>query len=223
MNKTKILVLAAHFDDELLGCGGYLHALSSRPDIETHVAIVASLRKTNGAYDFDLTHQLTLESIKVKERLGIDHYYFGKLLDEELYLKFADVRHFVEKLRDDIQPDLIYVQNPTDINQDHKTLFEAAKIAFRIGSYDKSFQLYTYEVPSSTDQGYESFAPTSWVAIPRASIQAKAEAMNLYSSEVTYQRSPEGIEIYAQFRGLQCRAPFAEAFRLIQSREELDI
>ena len=217
----RVLVIACHFDDEVLGCGGVLHSLSQREDVETYVHILCD-RKRNGLFDEELTRKLQEQSKEVQKILGVTEYIYSMLPDEELHEYFIDVRQQVEKVRDDIQPDIIFVQHPGDINQDHRTAFEAAKIAYRVGRYDKPFKMFTYEVLSSTTQGYEPFHPTWFYELTMGDVQAKIDAMHQYESEYGGERSYEGIMALATHRGLQCNShSFAEAFHFIQGKGEL--
>lgn len=219
MSKTrKILVLASHPDDEVLGVGATIKKLSEL-GAEVHVAIVASARKTNGKYNRELTWQLKRQTEDVQKILGIHAYHFLDLGDEELHEHFGDVRRSVERLRDEIKPDVIFVHNPTDINQDHRTVYEAARIAFRVAGYRKNFELLTYEVLSSTDQGYAPFDPNLWVWVSHYHVQAKAEAMHQYTSEVTTARSGAAIEALATVRGAQSGFDNAEAFRVVLAKQ----
>lgn len=216
--RQKVLVLAAHPDDELLGCGGLLHHYSNTPDIETHVAIIASRRKRDGQYDQDLSEQLRSQALDVKTVLGVDEYHFADLPDETLQEQFAELRQYVEHLRNTLNPDVIFVHGPNDINQDHHALFQAAKIAFRLQRMNRPFELYTYEVLSSTDQGYHPFHPNLFVPLTWDDVDAKGRAMKLYTSEVNDARSYEGISHQARVRGIQSGTMYAEAFRLEQAR-----
>jgi LmbE family N-acetylglucosaminyl deacetylase len=219
ISMRKVLVLACHPDDELLGCGGLLHSLSSAEDVETHVAIIAGARKVNGETSEVLSQKLRDQAEDVKEILGYDvmHYYYEE--DEELYLNFKRVRHIVEELRDSIKPDLIFTHNPTDINQDHKAVFEASKIAFRPGRYEKPFKMYTYEVLSSTDQGYEPFDPNTFIELKWEDIDAKGRGMKKYTSELSDARAYDPIMFQARNRGTQSGYIFAEAYKLIWGKQ----
>lgn len=216
-NKT-VLVLGAHPDDELLGCGGTLHRFSQDPELTTHAALIATARKTGGVYDKNLSDDLRSQAREVQGLLGVDHYHFADLPDEELHTHFAEVRQYVEDLRDRIQPDYIFVHGPNDINQDHDTLYRAAKIAFRLQKISKPFELYTYEVLSSTDQGYAPFAPNLFMELTWLDMDVKGRAMKCYESEVSDARSYEGIMSQGRQRGIQSGNFFAEAFRLEQGR-----
>lgn len=217
----RVLVIACHPDDEVLGCGGVLHSLSQREDVETYVHILCD-RKLHNRFNEELTRKLQEQSKEVQKILGVTNYIYSMLPDEELHEHFIDVRQQVEKARDDIQPDIIFVHHPGDINQDHQTAFKAAKIAYRVGRYDKPFKMFTYEVLSSTTQGYEPFHPTWFYELTHADIQAKIQAMRVYESEYGGERSYEGIMALATHRALQGGVhEFAEAFHVVQGKGEL--
>jgi len=213
----KLLVIAPHYDDEALGCGGMLNRLSSS-GAEIHVAVMTGKRKTKGLYDNELSNTLRRQSETVKDILGIKKYHIYNLEDEELYQDFSSVRHAIEGIRDEVCPDAILIPGIHDLNQDHVTVHEASMIAFRPATYRRSFNLLAYEVVSATDQSLIPFKPNSFFECSGMNIKAKVTAMEAYLSECYGSRDAHGIISIAKYRGIQSGYEYAEAYQLLISK-----
>ncbi len=215
----KILVIAAHPDDEVLGCGGMMKKHSTRGD-EVFVLIL-----TNGStvrYGDKMTETLQENAESCGKILGVKDTYFRNLPEQKLDgIPLLDIIQEIEKVIDEVKPDIIYTTHKGDINQDHRAVFEATMIAVRpVNKFVK--EIYSYEIISSTEWGnpFEeiAFLPNVFMNIEQE-VEDKISAFKKYESQVNqwpHSRSEKGVRTLAQYRGMQSNMPYAEAFVLIR-------
>jgi len=212
---VKVLVFAAHPDDEVLGVGGTIAKHVDAGDVVT-ICILCEGREFNTLKD----NALSASSI-----LGIKDEYFVKLPDQQLdRLPLVDVIKATEKYVSDIKPDIVYTHHRGDINRDHQIVFEASMVATRTISKHVVSRILCYEVPSSTEQGCHSvgsaFLPNVFVDIT-PTLERKIQAMRQYKGEMRYYphpRSGKALIALAEYRGSQSGFRAAEAFMLVRQR-----
>lgn len=211
----RILVFAAHPDDETLGCGGTILSHVNRGD-EVYICIV-----TNAIKSFNLTQEearkrredaeRSCNSLSSKKTFFLDQP--SVLLDTVPLLDL--VKQFTEIVTE-VKPDIIYTHFENDLNQDHRIVNRATLIASRSNEIK---EIYFYEIPSTTNHVLgivNQFAPNTFVDISEH-LDKKLEILSGYESEMKEYpdpRSLEGIKLYAKFRGLMCNLTAAEAFVL---------
>ena len=207
MNKEKILIIAPHADDEVLGCGGLISKKYVNSDI--HIVVVCnrvekqedkhSCSKLAGAYNL--------------------RYYFLDYEDE--YLDTVPIPQLVKRIEQyylSILPDSVYIPFYGDINNDHSVVYRACTIAFRRIQLNHPKELFCYEVPSSTTQGIITFTPNTYIALDINNVIQKYKMLSSFKKEVRNYpnpRSKRGITTYARFRGMECNKKYAEAFNCI--------
>lgn len=215
---NRVLVIAAHPDDELLGCGGTLIRHADRGDEIQSIIMCEgeSLRYKNQKVN---QHKATVEAAKV---IGISKTNRFDFPDQRLD-KFSLIELItpIEKVVNDFRPEIVYVQFGGDINRDHALTFEAASIALR-PTTESVKKIYTFYTVGSTElKAPMVFQPNTWIDI-EDQIERKIEAFSCYESEVReypHPRSLEGIRNIAAFFGNQCCMKFAEAYMLTRSIE----
>jgi len=206
----KVLVVAAHPDDELLGVGGTVakHALAGD---EVYSAIMCegeSLR-----YKKDVGQNTAIEN--AASVLGVKKVFKLGFPDQKLdTFSLVDIITPLEKISEEIKPNIIYCQFGGDINKDHKILFEAASVAFRpLDPWIEEF--YAYYTVSSTEWGFpRTFVPDTWIEISDT-LEQKIKAFEEYQSEMRqypHPRSSDALRYCAHFWGNQCHMDAAEAF-----------
>lgn len=217
--KKKILIIAPHPDDEVLGCGGIMKKYTK----EGHSVFVLIL--TNGSsvrYGDKMIDTLQKEALSCNEILGVEKVIFKDLPEQKLDgLPVIDIVKEIEAVVDDLKPEVVYTPHKGDINQDHGAIFNATMIAIR--SMNKYVQeIYCYETLSSTEWGNPSqekaFLPNVFVNIENE-IEDKIIAMKKYESQMRewpHSRSEEGIRTLAKYRGMQANLDLAESFILIR-------
>ncbi len=203
---SKILILAPHTDDGELGCGGSISKFITEGHEIFYVAFSICTRSLPPEMD---PQTLAIEVSKATSILGIKK--------ENLILFDFDVRKFKEfrqdileemiKLKNSINPDIVFVPSPTDIHQDHQVISEEGLRAFKTSS------VLGYEMPWNN----VTFNTRSFVRLDKNQLEKKIQSLNEYKSQSnrTY-LSSEFILSLALVRGVQIGHKYAEAFEVIR-------
>lgn len=221
----RVLVVAAHPDDEVLGCGGTIAMLASMGK-EIYVLVLGGVTTSRykekqdeefwkGEAFKDETRRATavLDSVFLKK--------FGFLDNRFDTIPLLDIIKVVENVKSEVEPDLILTHDYADLNVDHKLTHQAVITAFRPDIKYNRFRIMTFEILSSTewqDQNMITFHPNCYVDITEY-IHKKIEAMRCYQSELKkypHPRSIDGIEYLARKRGMEVCLQYAEAFRIVR-------
>lgn len=222
----RILVVVAHPDDEVLGCGGTL-ARAKSLGAEVAVQFLGegiSARFPFGQYDDPEFHQQTRVRIdgakKALNALGISDFEFGTRLCGQFdsYPLISIVKDIERKL-ESYKPDILLTHNPSEVNIDHRLTYEAVEVACRPTRDFIPDEIYTFEIPCSGSWTFEStFRPNVFVDISEH-WDTKLKAWSCYDGEARpfpFPRSVEGLKTIAQYRGLMSNLKMAEAFRLVR-------
>jgi len=211
----RILVLAPHGDDEVLGCGATIAKHIESSDIVT----VALIRNS---YDERSKIQLR-DAVKSSKILGVHSLRFLNLNEQELHNINNNLIDKLEKLIYEIKPDTIYSTFYGDLHQDHRKLFEALNSAARIWSKHRVDNIFLYQTISSTDQGIlkniQPFVPNYFVPLKERHIKIKANALQCYTQEIrdsNHPRSVQNIIDNAKILGREIKEDYAEAFVAIR-------
>ena len=211
----RILVIAAHPDDEVLGCGGTI-ALHARAGSEVYAAIACegeSLRYGPGGAGQAEHMQRAADTLGVRavRLLGFP----DQRLDT---ITLTDIIAPLEQVVRELRPDVVYCQYGGDVNRDHELLFKAALVATRPTEYCIG-AVYAFDTASSTEWAYpRSFVPDTWVDISET-LETKIAAMACYESEVRpypHPRSLEALRNRARAWGNQTCLEAAEVFLTVR-------
>lgn len=220
----RVLVIAPHMDDEVLGMGGTIARHVAEGD-EVYVCFVAH-RIYERKYDEEKNRVEIQCALKAKEVLGYKEAEFFNLNDERLDACIQDILIPLEAYINKVKPDIVYVNHRGDNHQDHKAVFQAAMVALRPSATPGIKKILCYEVPSSTEQSPPfsdlAFMPNRYVNIERY-LKAKVNALHCYQTEkreFPHPRSDKGLEILAMKRGSEIGFKAAEAFVIIRSKME---
>jgi LmbE family N-acetylglucosaminyl deacetylase len=209
------LAIAAHPDDEVLGCGGVL-ALHARAGDPVTIVIVCegeSHRYGPGGVD-QASHIL-----RAAGQLGVRDVRHLRFQDQALdTLRLTELITPLEKVVREVRPRVVYCQYGGDLNRDHQLLFQASLVAAR--PTDPFIDaVYAYYTASSTEWAYpRTFVPDTWVDISET-LPAKLEALACYVSEVRdypHPRSVKGLEYSARAFGSQVCLEAAEVFMTVR-------
>jgi LmbE family N-acetylglucosaminyl deacetylase len=208
----RILVVAAHPDDEILGCGGTMARLA-REGHEVRAAILAEGMSSRYAHRED-----------ADGKVGARESVLCKLPDNRLdTVPLLEVVKLVEELVARFRPEVIYTHHPGDLNVDHGVVHRAVLTATRPVAGQCVSEIYAFEVPSSTEWAFQrlepSFRPSVFVDITET-LETKIEAMACYDTETRkfpHPRSPEALRAIATRWGSVVGLPAVEAFELIRS------
>ena len=207
----RVLVIAAHPDDEILGCGGTV-ALHARVGDEVTALIACegeSLRYGPAGVGQPEHMRRAARTLGLKESRSLG--FTDQRLDTRSLL---DVIAPLEQAVRELRPAVVYCQFGGDANRDHELLFRAALVATRpIEPYIEA--VYAFDTASSTEWGYpRSFVPDTWVDISET-LEQKIAAMACYESEVRpypHPRSLDALRHRAHAWGNQCCIDAAEVF-----------
>ena len=203
----KILIIASHPDDEVLGCGGTI-AKHIQMGHEVNVLILSQGRITD-----------IKEISNASKELGVNTYFISNLRAQHFeMMPQSEIADIITLHLKNIKPDIVYTHSNNDLNKDHKVVYEATMVATRPTTDYAPTQIYAYEVQGSNLQPTQ-FNPTHYVNI-QTTIDTKIKAMECYVGEINKYPQPRsigGILIYAEFRGLECGMHYAEAFETIRT------
>jgi len=213
----KVLVIAPHPDDEVLGCGGTIAKHAKQGD-DVYLCIVTKAYTPDWSEEF--LENRPEEIGKANKILGIKATYFLDYPTVKLdTIPQKELIEAISKVVYEVKPDILYIPHKGDLNKDHRLVFESCLVATRPLNH-KVRKILSYETLSETEWGQliEPFIPSVYVDIS-GTFQKKIEAMKVYSSELmTYPhpRSLEIIEALSKKRGSEVGVNFAEAFILIR-------
>lgn len=220
----KVLVIAPHMDDEVLGCGGTISKHIESGDA-LFVCFIAH-RIYNHKFDREKNEVEKKHANKAKGILGYEEAVFFELNDERLDACIQDTLIPLEKYSLKIKPDIVYLPFRGDNHQDHRAVFDAARVALRPSATPFIKRIYMYEVPSSTEQSppliENVFMPNYYVNISKY-IEKKIEAFKSYETEkrdYPHPRSDEALRVLAQKRGVEIGFKYAEAFVILRGKWE---
>jgi LmbE family N-acetylglucosaminyl deacetylase len=219
------LVVAAHPDDEVLGCGATIARLSHE-GWKVHVLIVAegvTSRESKRDVDAKLIDLSALakcaqEANKILGTASVD---LLSLPDNRMdSIQLLDVVKIVEEYVYKYKPSLLFTHHAGDVNIDHRVLHDAVIAASRPQPEHAVKELLFFEVPSSTEWRPEAsgiyFKPNYFYDVS-AYISKKIAALSEYSHEIRnfpHPRSLDAVNHLASWRGASVGCKAAEAFML---------
>lgn len=222
---NKVMFVAVHADDETLGCGGTILKHKAHGD-EIYWLLLTGPTK-NHPYHF--TDEHIVERAKRVNRVA-DAYKFNGVhylgLPTQL-LHALDLREIIQRVDaviKEVQPNIIYMMNSSDVHSDHRVAFDAVYACTK--SFRKPFieQILMLEALSETEFALAtqstSFCPNVYVDVTPY-IDRKLEIMQMYQTEVMqepYPRSLSSIKALARVRGSRAGVMYAEAFQLLYER-----
>jgi N-acetylglucosamine malate deacetylase 1 len=212
--RRRALVLVAHADDETLGCGGTIAKLVKGGGWDVDVVILGDgIVRTRVGEQNNRGDAAAACSV-----LGVAPPRFLDFPDQKFdTVPMAELANAVLALG--LQPDLILTHADTDLNRDHRLTLEVAKIVGRPRA--KPVSLLGCEIPNTTFWNGGQFPGTYFVDIT-AELDTKIEAFARYANELQPYPHPwsrDGLRLLAQYHGMQCGFPYAEAFTVIRGYE----
>ncbi len=221
-----VLVIAAHPDDEALGCGGTVARLAAEGAAVSVLILATGL--TSRA-DFDPVRDA--DRLRVhRERaqragalLGAREVNFGGFPDQRMdTVPLLEITQTIEREIARVRPETVFTQHGGDLNMDHAITFRATLTATRPMAGGGVKRVYAYEIPSSTEWAFQQFAPHF---VPQvffdisATLETKIAAMQVYESETRafpHPRAPESLRAIAARWGSAVGVRAAEAFCVVR-------
>lgn len=216
----KVLIIAPHPDDEIIGVGG---TIAKRAAAGDEVTVCVVTKGTEPIFNNDFVEQGRSECRKADKMLGVKKTIFldfpAVMLETVPRYEFNGA--FI-KLLQDVQPDEVYIPHRGDMQIDHQMVVDAAMVALRPrGNYSVK-RIYAYETLSETGWNIPNvqneFIPTVYENITDY-LAIKLNAMKTFQSqlgEFPAARSIGAIDALAKFRGATISKTAAEAFQLIR-------
>jgi LmbE family N-acetylglucosaminyl deacetylase len=215
---NKVIVIAPHADDEILGCGG---TIAKHIDELDDVFVIIATNASIGApelFSRNSVNETRLEAINAHKFLGIKETFFLEFPAPALnaFPEFK-ISLALGEIFQKIQPTHLYLPHPGDLHQDHKAIYRAGIVAARPLGDMILRNIYIYETLSETEwapMNEVGFRPNCFVDISRF-FDKKIGAMNWYKSQLKdfpHSRSIKTIEALATLRGSTVGINRAEAF-----------
>jgi LmbE family N-acetylglucosaminyl deacetylase len=217
-----VLVIAAHPDDETLGCGGTLLKHVSAGDEVSWLVVTQAHEPQWPSETIDLKAE---EVERVASAYGFARYerlgFPSSRLDVTPRAQLIDA---IARVIEQCRPSVVYVVHAGDVHGDHADVFDATLVvlkAFRMRTLGTR-RVLAYETLSSTDAAPPApervFMPTVFSDMTDF-LERKLEIMALYESEAQADplpRGPSAIRALARLRGATIGVEYAEAFRLVR-------
>lgn len=216
----RVLIIAPHPDDEVLGCGGNIKRMTNE-GIEVFVVIVT--RGKAGMFSEERILNVRSEARNAHKILGISETVFfdfpAPYLDQ---VSLADISIAISEVLQNYGIDTVYLPHFGDLHNDHKVTFSAGLVACRPLQGTRVKNIYSYETLSETEWAApfsdNAFVPTRFVNITDF-IDAKLDAMKCYKSQIKEfpnSRSFVSIKALAQLRGSTVGFHYAESFMIVR-------
>ena len=220
----KILIIAAHPDDEVLGCGGTITRLIK----EGHEAYTLVLgegitsrddRREREKREAEIT-QLNKQIHEANAVIGIKEVFPYDFPDNRFdSVPLLDIVKVIETIKNKIKPGIVFTHAEQDLNIDHQITYRAVLTAVRPIAEETVKEIYSFEVLSSTEWNFPiRFSPDVFFDISET-IDVKLAAMEKYRSELReypHPRSLKGIRLNAEHWGMKTGLKYAEAFKLVR-------
>ena len=225
--KKDILIIAAHPDDDILGCGGFIAKYKNKVNIriifiaegsscrfpslvENSNAIQETIKKRNG---------YAKDALKI---LGVNNIFFYNLPCGRLdSIPIIEINKIIENELDSFKPDVVMTHSENDTNNDHRIVYRSSLMATRPGAFKNLKTVMSYEVISSSEWNFSSaFIPNHFESLSLKQVNLKWNALMCFKSEIgeyPHPRSEIGIQTLAQYRGMQSGYKYAEAFKIIRN------
>ncbi len=224
---NRVLIVAAHPDDEILGCGGFIAKHRARCSIK----VVFLAEGITARYPADQVTSpeavkgvasRTACAIKALETLGIEDMTFHDLVCGRLdQVPILDINKIIEGELAQYRPDVVFTHPGHDVNNDHAIVYRSMLMATRPGGLHQIPTVFCFETLSSTEWNFGApFAPNHYEVISEQQLELKCKALECYESEIRaypHSRSREGLETLARFRGIQAGHAYAEAYQLFRT------
>jgi len=232
----KVLVIAAHPDDEVLGMGGTIKKYTKSKN-KVKIVILSTGIFARRSQNFKNSIKYKIKN-NVKEKmikqtkilreqtkqaakiLGVKDIEFFDFPDNEMdTISNLEITKTIEGIIKKFNPSVIYTHSPVDVNVDHRMIFHATLTATRPKKGNSVEKVYSFEIPSSSEWNFsETFNANTFVDIEKE-LSYKIKAMQKYKSEIEkfpHPRSPKALESIAQRWGTVSGFNAAEGFVLVR-------
>lgn len=224
-NNRRILIVAAHPDDEVLGCGATTAKHVRGGDTVWTLILgegITSRQELTSSKKQRPLKELKDNAQKSNAILGVEKLVMRSFPDNAFdSVPRIKIVHAIENIIKQLRPNLIYTHSSTDLNVDHQITSESVKTACRPLPGATTTEILSFEVPSSTEWRFDvshSFHANVFVNVSKF-IELKIQALKVYRGEIRHfphPRSAEYLRALAAVRGGQVGLEAAEAFSLVR-------
>jgi len=220
--KASVLVVAAHPDDEVLGCGGTIARHRKQGDVVSILIMADGVgSRAENAESSTAASERQQCARRANTILGVDDLTLLSYPDNRMdSVALLDIVQDIEREMERSKPSIVYTHHAGDVNIDHRRVHDAVIAACRPLSVCSVRQLLFFETPSSTEWSSPAsrpiFAPNWFVDISN-DLVLKLEALAAYGPELRdfpHPRSLAAVEYLARWRGASAGLAAAEAFEL---------
>lgn len=229
LDNKRVLIIAAHPDDEVLGCGGLIAQQRNR----TEFSCLFLAEGISARYSKDKQESKEcLGEIKYRNDCALRALSFLNILNFKFinykcgglnHLPIIEINHVIEESINIFKPQIVITHSNLDCNNDHRIVSRSVDMATRPTRNNSIQQLLHFEIQSSTELNYQNpFTPNLFIELSQKSLDQKIEAMQLYDREFKndiFARSPSALEVLARFRGIQSGYKYSEAFKIVRQFE----
>ena len=212
----RIVVIAPHNDDEIIGVGGTMAKYVK----QGHEVIVCEV--TAGDLNNEMVQLQKREAIASHELMGVKTHFMDLPVVGLKEMKTTEINGAFQKTMLELAPDIVFIPHKGDMHIDHRATIEAAMVALRPVTFPGLKAIYAYETLSETDWNTPSvdnaFIPTMFVDITDE-IDIKLKAMECHKTQLIdypHPRSLEAMRALAMHRGCTVCREYAEAFMVIR-------
>jgi LmbE family N-acetylglucosaminyl deacetylase len=228
---NRVLIIAAHPDDDILGCAGLL---SKNRNTGKEFRVIFIAEGTSCRFSSEVINSIEVkDEILKRNNFGIDALKFLGVNDYRFFdlpcgrldtIPIIEINKIIESEITEFQPDTIFTHSEHDTNNDHRIVNRSTMMATRPIPGRLVDKIFSYEILSSSEWNFGSkfFEPNYFVELSEQNVIEKAKALNFYKTEIKnypYPRSEEGIKTICKQRGMQVGVNYAEAFKLLKSIE----
>jgi LmbE family N-acetylglucosaminyl deacetylase len=223
LENKNVLLIVAHPDDEVLGCGGLISKYHKKSNFK--ILVIAE----GSSVRFQNRESIFLDD-KIKSRnngtlalrkYGITDIVFSNLPCGNLSNQDPKVLHDIITFEaNKFKPNIVFTHSRLDNHQDHRLVHEAVQVAFRPIKDLAETMILSFETLSSSEWNFEdNFSPNCFLKLSELNLKDKIEMLEQFPEEVRdfpFPRSGEGLRTLAAFRGMQSGLGLAEAFKIIR-------
>ena len=226
--KKKVLIIACHPDDEILGCGGFLDKYKKKYSFK----VIFFAEGSSCRYENKTKNQKKIEKDIIsrqksaKKALKLfsisDVLFFNNTCGQLNKIPQTKLNKIIESQIKIYKPDIIFTHSNKDLNLDHQTIVKSVLVATRPTKIKNIVnEIYSFEILSSTEWNFvNKFQPNYFIKLTKKNILQKWKALQCYKSEIQkkpHPRSLFGIETLAKYRGLQSGSNYAESYEIIRN------
>jgi Uncharacterized proteins, LmbE homologs len=216
MSSKRMIVIAPHADDEILGCGA---TIAKYIDSGFEIFVIVATKGDLSMFLEERVLNVRREALEAHKFLGVKETFFFDFPAPKLnVVPECDISNALFDVFKSVKPCTIFIPHPSDLHQDHKAIYRSSLVPAR-PIYDyKVEEIYCYETLSETNwapiAANSFFIPNLYIDVSNY-FEKKLEAMRIFKSQLKpfpNSRSLEAIDALATYRGTTIGAPKAEAF-----------